>query len=68
MPAQHPDPPTAPDDRTDDWSPRQGFARAVAAGLIAAALLAAASGFVAWHAPLVLLNLWVRLAFAFGVT
>jgi hypothetical protein len=52
----------------DDWTPWKGLRRAAVHGAIASVLAAALLGVIARYAPLVLLNVWIRLATGFFVT
>lgn len=52
----------------DSWTPWQGIRRAVIWGGLVALLLAAGMAPLAWYVPYVVLNAWLRLAFAFGFT
>lgn len=63
-----PIPPMVDEADTDDWTPGQGLCRAAVWGAITAALYAALLAPVAWHAPVLLLNVWIRLVTGFFVT
>lgn len=50
----------------DDWSPARGLVRGAVAGLMAAVMLAGLADWLAWRAPLLAANGWLRTAASLG--